>query len=672
MHEEGPVPREVVRTYWGARNDFYITGGPPMSIQILDIVLYSHEGKSRVLSLKPSEVNVITGASKTGKSALIDIVDYCLGSRNCRVPDGVIRQSVSWFGLRLKTGDGQSFIARKCPSPGSNYSEECYIVTGAEVEIPNFGDLIQNTNSAGVVSSASGWAGIIENIHIPPEGQTRPALAATIRHGLMLCFQPQDEINQRAQLFHMTNDHWKAQSLKDTLPYFLGAVEDDYVRNQAKLRELKSQFRIVSKQLAELEALRGEGFGKVNGLLAEARDVGLNPPPASEDWSEAIQALENVSSRSIYDIEDEDTGSQEYDRLSDERGKLLVEQRHIRNQIIAAKYLKSAESGFENEAREQKSRLISIGIFDNGNQHSCPLCSTVLEKDSGSPQAEDVRKSLDQISAQLERVNRNSPYVEKAIAELGDELRKIQSRLSKNREEMQAIRQADERLRLLKDESTKRAHILGRISLYLESIPELPSTQHLEEQRKQLDAEIEMCEAQVSTEMIQEKLESIFSLIGREMTKRAQKLNLEHSEWPLRFNLKKLTVVADSPDGPIPMERMGSGENWVGYHLIGHLALHEQFAKNTRPVPHFLFLDQPSQVYFPPEPAEDRLIEDLRDDDRADLRRMLRMVFDVVAEVRPGFQVIITEHADINEGWYRDSVRERWRGGLKLVPDDWF
>jgi len=642
-----------------------------MSIQILDIVLYSHHGESRALSLKPGEVNVITGASKTGKSALIDIVDYCLGSGSCRVPDGMIRRSVSWFGLRLKIGDGQSFVARKCPPPSSNSSEECFLVSGADVEIPDFERIHQNTNTAGIVSSASGWAGIVENIHIPPEGQTRNPLAATIRHGLMFCFQPQDEIIRRAQLFHMTDDHWKAQSLKDTLPYFLGAVEDEYIRNQMKLRDLKSKLRVVVKQIAELEALRGEGFGKVNGLLAEARDAGLNPPSASEDWSDIIEALKEVSSRPISSIEVEHTGSQEYDRLSDERENLLNEQRHVRSQIAAAKSLESAESGFAQEAREQESRLVSIGIFDEDSVHSCPLCATVLSEDSGSPQPESIRESLDQISEQLERVSRNSPYVEKAIAELSDGLRTIQERLGKNREEMQAIRQADERLRLLKDESAKKAHILGRISLYLESIPELPSTINLTERRAVLSSEIEALEALVSTDVIQEKLESILSLLSLEMTEWAQHLELEHSERPLRFNLKKLTIVADSQDGPIPMERMGSGENWVGYHLIGHLAFHRWFTKRNRPVPHFLFLDQPSQVYFPPEPAEDRSVEDLEDDDRTELRRMFKMVFDAVNDVTPGFQVIITEHADINEQWYQDSIRERWRGGLKLVPEDW-
>ncbi|NTU49975.1 MAG: DUF3732 domain-containing protein [Desulfobulbaceae bacterium] len=642
-----------------------------MSIQILDIVLYSHTGETRTLSLKTGEVNVITGASKTGKSALIDIVDYCLGSSSCRVPDGVIRRTVSWFGLRLKIRDGQSFIARKCPSTSSNSSEECYILTGADVDIPDFEKLIQNTNTAGIVSIASGWAGIVENIHIPPEGRTRTPLAATIRHGLMLCFQPQDEIIRRAQLFHMSEDHWKAQALKDTLPYFMGAVEDDYVRNQSNLRDLKSQLRVVSKQISELIALRGEGFGKVNGLLAQARDAGLNPPPAGDDWGEIIEALREVSSRPITDIEAEETGLQEYDFLSDEREKLLIEQRHVRSQIAAARSLESAESGFASEAREQESRLISIGIFNENNKHSCPFCSSVLMEDAGIPQPIDIRNSLDRISEQLERVSRNSPYVERAIAELNDRLREIQVCLGKNREEMQAIRQADERLRLLKDEETKKAHILGRISLYLESIPELPSTEYLQERQKRLTADIETLEALVSTEVIQNKLESILLLICREMTEWAQKLDLEHSDLPLMFNLKKLTIEAASPDGPIPMERMGSGENWVGYHLIGHLAFHKWFTQQNRPVPHFLFLDQPSQVYFPPEPAEDRAVEDLSDDDRTELRRMFKMVFDAVQDVTPGFQVIITEHADINEDWYQKAIRERWRGGLKLVPDEW-
>jgi Protein of unknown function (DUF3732) len=51
--------------------------------------------------------------------------------------------------------------------------------------------------------------------------------------------------------------------------------------------------------------------------------------------------------------------------------------------------------------------------------------------------------------------------------------------------------------------------------------------------------------------------------------------------------------------------------------------------------------------------------------------RMFQLIFEVVANMAPGFQVIVTEHADLAEPWYQAAVVERWRGGLKLVPDDW-
>ena len=38
-------------------------------------------------------VNVISGASKTGKSAVVAIIDYCLGSDKCAIPVGVIQET---------------------------------------------------------------------------------------------------------------------------------------------------------------------------------------------------------------------------------------------------------------------------------------------------------------------------------------------------------------------------------------------------------------------------------------------------------------------------------------------------------------------------------------------------------------------------------------------------
>ena len=152
------------------------------------------------------------------------------------------------------------------------------------------------------------------------------------------------------------------------------------------------------------------------------------------------------------------------------------------------------------------------------------------------------------------------------------------------------------------------------------------------------------------------------------MSQWARDLRLEHSEHPLRLDMKRLTVVADSGNGPIPMERMGSGENWVGYHLITHFALHKWFVGRDRPVPRFLFIDQPSQVYFP----EDRDWQEAGEgEDRQAVSRMYQLALSVIAELAPHFQVIITDHANINEPWFQECIVERWREGDKLVPPEW-
>lgn len=645
-----------------------------MSVQILGIVLFSYDGRARELPLQPGRVNIVTGASKTGKSALIDIVDYCFGASQCRVPEGSIRRCVSWFGVRLQLGKGQAFIARRCPRPRAQSSEECFVELGDKVAIPAAGVLRQTTNTTGLVSLLSNLSGISDNIHEPPEGQTRAPLSATVRHAISFCFQPQDEIIRRQQLFHGAGDNFVAQGIKDVLPYLLGAVDDEYVRKREELRRLREQLRAVDRQLAELRALRGDGTSKAATLLAQARDAGLTPT-TTETWEETVLALQEVSKVSAEAIAAEPLPTEagtEYARLCDERNKLLEQQRRLRDEIGAARAFERDEKGFSREADEQRARLVSIGIFEGQVPgHTCPLCSQFLGNPVLIPGIEDLRTALTDVSTRLESVTRVAPQVEKAIAEIEGRLQGVHAALAKNRAELEAVRRSSDQLQSLRDDVARRALILGRVSLYLESLPELPDTEKLTEQATLLRSQCAAIEDELSDERVKERIESITSILGRRMTDWARDLHLEHSKYPLRLNIKKLTIVADTADGPVPMDRMGSGENWVGYHLIGHLALHEWFTHRDRPVPRFLFLDQPSQVYFPPEKDVDGSMSMIGEDDRHAVSRMFRFIFDVVEGVAPGLQVIIMEHADLNEKWYQSRIAERWRGGVALVPEDW-
>lgn len=642
-----------------------------MTMQILDIVVFSHHGKRRVLSLNSGAVNIITGASKTGKSALVDIVDYCFGAGECRVPEGPIRRSVSWFGLRLQLDSGQAFVARRCPGPRAASSEDCFVEVGNTVEIPEAGALRQTTNTKGLGALLTSWSGIHDNIHEPPPGQTRQALSANVRHALALCFQPQDEIIRRQQLFHGTSDNFVEQALKDTLPYFLGVVDDEYVRKHEELRRLRGQLRACERQLTELKALSGDGISKAAMLLAQARDAGLSASVAST-WGDTVAALRDVAGTPIVAFDVDLPDGQEYSRLVDERDRLLEEQRRQREEVSAARAFERDEKGYSREVSEQRARLTSIGIFEGSDPgHACPLCAQELPDVAAVPGVFQIKDALTEVSSRLESVTRAAPQVEKAIAELDSGLQRVQSALVKNRAEMEAVRRSSDRLQQIQDVTAKRALIIGRISLYLESLPELPDTRALDEQAQRLREQCAVLDDELSDERVRERIESITSILGRRMTDWARELELEHSKYPLRLEIKKLTIVADTADGPVPMDRMGSGENWVGYHLIAHLALHEWFTERGRPVPRFLFLDQPSQVYFPPEKDVDGSMAMVGEDDRRAVSRMFRFVFDVVEKLSPGFQVVITEHADINEAWYQDAVVERWRGGAKLIPDDW-
>ena len=303
--------------------------------------------------------------------------------------------------------------------------------------------------------------------------------------------------------------------------------------------------------------------------------------------------------------------------------------------------------------------------------HTCPLCTQALPDVAIPPSIENIQRDLAEVSNQLDSVSRVAPQIVQAVADIETRLQSVRNRLAKNRAETEAVRGSNESLQKASDDSNMRAHILGRIALYVESLPELPDVKSLEERAQQLRSQCDTLEDELSDERVQDRVRSICALIGNRMTGWAQALDLEHSGALLGLDIKKLTIVADTEDGPVPMVRMGSGENWVGYHLISHLALHEWFVKRKRPVPRFLFLDQPSQVYFPPERDMDGKLSSGKEEDRVAVTRMFKLVFDVVEALSPGLQVVITEHADIGEDWYQSAVVQRWRNGVKLIPDDW-
>jgi hypothetical protein len=657
-----------------------------LSIQLLNIVLYSPQGQVRSLSFRPGELNVITGDSNTGKTALISIVDYCFGSSSCSVPAGVIRDNVAWYALKLTDNSAEHFVARRAPSPNRTTDSGAYYAVGTTVDIPASNALSVTTNIDSVVEILKSIVGIELNIYEPPEGQTRSPLTTTFRHALAFAFQAQYEISQPGFLFHNQGDPRRGsfitQAIKDTLPYFLGAVEDDYVANKERLKEFRRQLRERERALSRIEATRSGGISEVASLLAEARSIGLlsqNVNP--ESWEEAVSVLRTAISSSPEEqlVRYEETMDQEeLVRLNDEYASLKQHFARQQNDLVAMRALLSEENGFAREAREQAARLTSLGLFSGSGEQSCPLCDQPTQH---IPPLESLEIEVQRASEQLARVTRHTPGLEALIIEQEQRVNETRRLLQENRAAREDLQQVDERLIQLRDIATRRAYIIGRISFFIDNLPQIEDDSNLQTEISVLRREIEQLETDLSDTSIQENLDSILSVISRDLTEWAARLALEHHESssgqeqgnPFRLDLRYLQIVADTDDGPIKMENMGAGANWLGCHLIAHLALHSLFVRRSRPVPNLLFLDQPSQVYYPEDENQevDSSLTNLSSTDRLKVTSMFELIRDVVCELNPNFQVIVTEHADIAESWYQGAIVERWRRGNALIPAEW-
>lgn len=647
-----------------------------MSFQIMDIVVYSRGGQKRVVSLNTGKLNIITGSSKTGKSALIEIIDYCLGAGECRIPEGIIRETVSWVGLRLLVTEGQTFIARKVPESNRASSSDVYYVVGKELEIPSFDKITKNINTDALEGILTELTGIKDNNHEVPEGQTRSDLSAQVRHALFYCFQAQEEVISKRHLFHNQSEPFIPQAIKDTIPYFLGAVDDDHVKRQIELRTKRQNLKGLERQLSELDGIKGKGVSKANNLISEASDVGLfNRSSQVDSWEDCVSILKNINQNPLPSEEDIiEVGGNEFEKLQSERKSLLDQYYLVREQLRSSRELASERTGYSKEGAAQLARLKSIDLFDSqadSTDATCPFCKSTPDSEHSAPLVTVIMASMERLSEEIRDVEESSPQMQKVVRELEEKLEGIKTDLVKNREALEAVQRSNAKLQELQDQSSKRAHVMGRIALYLESLPELEDTSDLKKQIELLTSQILELENELSKETTQDRVDSILSLIAQNMGAWSKELGLEHSEHPLRLDLKKLTVVADGRRGPIPMDRMGSGENWVGYHLIVHLALHKWFSEESRPVPRFLFIDQPSQVYFPEDSDWESGDQASSGEDREKVGNMYKLTLSVIENLAPNFQVIVTDHANINEQWFQDLVVERWRNGIKLIPADW-
>ena len=675
-------------------------------MQLLALALYSREGERRDVAFEPGQLNIVTGESKTGKSALLTITEYCLGRNDFLVPAGPIASTVAWYGSLWQLTDDpagpRAFTARPRPPVGQKSSQQAMLAFGgAELELLDFDQLTENSDTKSLRRQLGRRIGIEENvIESRGPGMNQEPFEATIGHAAWLCLQDQDEIASKSHLFHRQGDSKVAEHLRDTIPYFLGAAPADAAARRQALRDAQRALRRAEGALANAQRAAAEMDTNLQGLLVEAHAAGLTEAHDLTDRDEILRALHiatgapgaiEVTSASV-----EAAPEAESTPALSEETRLLIEAQNRRRALVAnrdrlARELneimdsrrmlldrRDEERKFAEAVDVHAGRLTSIDLLPKKKadgphaataEDACPLCGSELEIPDAN--VAQIQERLSTLRTHVTNLGATPGSIEAAIAKLEQAADQVRTDMAANTAALEAVVGAEEVARRERDQAAARHYTRGRISALI-GIAGATSGGSLAKLQGDVEAartRLERLADSYDPDAAREQLHSRLNIIGRSMTSYAKDLGVEHAHDSVRLDLTNLTVVTDTGEGPLPLLRIGSAANWIGYHLATHLAIHQFLVTNNRPVPRFLMIDQPTQAYFPSD--LNKKSGQPNDADMDAVMKMFTVMRDVVTELSPKFQIIVSDHADLDVDWFQRAIKHTWRDGVKLIPADW-
>lgn len=646
-------------------------------MKIRSIHIYSHDGQRRDLQFKVDGLNVITGRSSTGKSALSEIIEYCMGRSSFNVPEGIIRDKVAWFSVIYQFEKEQVLVAKPTPPSGGASCSMAMMRRGSELQVPDFKDLITNTDDDTIVELLSRLLGIPENRTEVALEHSRNSYDANVKHTFYYLFQKQGLVANKDQLFYRQSEQYQPQTIRDTLPILLGVSSHDRYELEFKLRTAQRNLRISNKKLEQARDAIDTSYEQAIGLYSEAKAVGIianaDENPNADGIIEVLRSALSWKPETLLD----DDGSR-ISLLEDELARLRQSRRNTQNRIDSAQQFAKRAGGYENEAIEQIDRLASIKALPKNpesGEWQWPFSERNLALES--PIAEVLLSELESLDKELGIATSQRPKLEAYLTELAGEVDRIVGDIKQKETELSAAISANEVIAQMGTRNNAAARVIGRISLFLETLIPNEDIARLEAENHRLNNKVRQLEEQIGADDSNERLISILNNISAQITHYIEKFEAEFKNYPARLNLPQLTIIFDRPERPVPMSRTGGGENHLAYHLSALLALHTFAAKNNRPFPRFLLIDQPTQVYFPSEQVYKDADGSVQRTEEADadldaVRRLFELLLKFTKEDVPGFQLIVTEHANLREPWFQDTlVEEPWTKPPALVPEDW-
>lgn len=649
-----------------------------MHFQILKVVLWPRSGEEpRLLKFEPGMVNVITGASKTGKSAVIPIIDYCLASKSCSIPVGVIREKCAWFGIVVDTIEGQKLFARR--EPGVQQSTgDMFVLEATEVIVPNT-ITEKNTNDETVRALLDRLAGLTQlDFEVNPEYGFK--LRPSFRDLAAFVFQPQNIVANPNVLFYKADTTEHREKLRTVLPYALNAVTPKVMALRHEADRLGRKLRKLQSELKERSQVSARRLSEARTWLIQARELGIASGEGVPDaWPEVLSELQAIASldaagtpASVATI---DKTLEVLRDLRRREQKLVSEASTHRQRLMELKRLRESSDQYAGALRMQRERLaLSTWVRDQIERRED---AALIFPSQTAESLDTLCKALQEIEAKLQAHPLATTSLDAEFHRQRVQTESILADLQVLRQEIRAYEATSD---LAQQEINRTASVerfLGGLQQILLQFQKSEDTDEITEEINTLEARLDEIQSEINESNLQKRLDSILNEIQQITGSIVPSLNVEWGDSPVRLNTRELTVQVSRNGRNDYLWEIGSGANWLAYHVAITIALQAFFLRHPpSPVPSFLVYDQPSQVYFPKLTLDQQKGEvDLRLTDQEDIqavRRVFSAMGQQVVAAQGRLQVIVLDHAD-KEVWGNlqgVTLSEEWRG-KKLVPLDW-
>lgn len=656
-----------------------------MYFQIRGIVLWPRDGnfKPRRLKFELGKVNVISGASRTGKSAVIPIIDYCLGSSTCSIPVNTIRKYCEWFGVVVATEQGEKLLARK--EPGAQRSTDDMFLFEAEKITKLPAHLTKNTNVGAVKRMLDDLANL-SNLDFSggDEGSGfdgRPAF----RDLAAFTFQPQNVVANPDVLFFKTNTYEHREKLRKIFPYVLGAVTPALMAKQFELNRNRQLLRRKEKELKDAQEVSARWIANLRSKFSEVQELGLIPRLEGEiSRDQMLDLLEEVIQRtdltlavSASTISD---ALRELGNLENEEREVSRELTILRRRLEEMNRMRVGVRQYESALSVQRGRLqLSSWLASHADDESdCPMCGSHTDSAKRKLQSLGQRLQDVEMAAGADK-DREIP------AAFDRELQRVTTEVGNATERLRAVQIRKKALTGRSKEaseqqfSAKRTErFIGNLEASLGLHRKLGSDSELVEEVRALKETSLALEEALRGQNVEARKRRALNTINANAGRLLPHLDIENPNDPISLETNDLTVKVLGPERDDYLSEIGSGSNWLSYHLAVLLSLHQFYlSQPNSPVPAFLVLDQPSQVYFPkPVIARGGELEDdprVRDEDVVAVRKAFEVMARVVQGEKGRLQLIVLDHASSEVWGGIDGVvgLPEWRGATKLVPMEW-